>query len=85
MRLLQNNVEIIEGRARIVNNQLVQVNENGKRVEIECDNILLSVGLRPIYLDVANSKELCITSDDLFFFKRTTKKIVGDRRGVYWD
>ena len=41
---------------------------------ITAEHILIAVGGRPQYLDIPNCKELCITSDDLFWVKKPPGK-----------
>eukprot|EP00768_Dysnectes_brevis_P007544 gnl/Dysnectes_brevis/640_a707_4261.p1 GENE.gnl/Dysnectes_brevis/640_a707_4261~~gnl/Dysnectes_brevis/640_a707_4261.p1 ORF type:complete len:503 (-),score=101.44 gnl/Dysnectes_brevis/640_a707_4261:265-1752(-) len=42
------------------------VDETGERHTVTATHIIVSVGLRPRYLDVPGSKQFCVTSDDLF-------------------
>ena len=48
--------------------------KKGKTETITADKILISIGLRPTYLDVPGAKELCITSDDIFKLKKAPGK-----------
>lgn len=50
------------------------VDMSGNKSTVTADKILLAMGNRPKYLDVKGMKELCITSDDLFWQKKAPGK-----------
>lgn len=50
------------------------VNRKGKETIVRADKIVISVGGKPIYLNIPNIKEIAITSDDIFWRKRAPGK-----------
>lgn len=46
------------------------LDRDNKETLVTAENICIAVGGRPQYLDVANCRELCITSDDLFWVQK---------------
>ena len=50
------------------------VDITGKKTTVTAEKVLLAMGNRPKYLDVKGMKELCITSDDLFWQKKAPGK-----------
>lgn len=58
----------------IDNHTIKLVDKKGRESQITADNVLIATGGRPTYLDVPGLKELCITSDDLFWQKKAPGK-----------
>ena len=50
------------------------VNSEGKEELVRAKNIVLAMGNRPRYLNIPGMKELCISSDDLFWQKKAPGK-----------
>ena len=49
-------------------------NKRGKISEVTADKIIIATGGRPTYLNIPNAKELTITSDDIFWQKKSPGK-----------
>lgn len=74
-QLSKANIDYINALASFKDpNTLLLKNSQGEIKEITAKNILISVGGRPNYLDVEGCKELCITSDDIFYLKNDPGK-----------
>ena len=52
-------------------NTLVLRNKKGKETEVTADKIIIATGGRPTYLTLPNAQELTITSDDIFWRKKS--------------
>ena len=50
------------------------VNKDNEPTFVTAEHILIAVGGRPQYLNIPNCRELCITSDDLFWLKKPPGK-----------
>ncbi len=50
------------------------VDKEGKVTYVTAEKILVSVGGRPNYLNLENARELCISSDDIFWMKNDPGK-----------
>jgi len=65
--LRTNKVEYINSKAVFIDNHTVELtNKRGEKSTKTADKFIIATGGRPKYLDIANDRELCITSDDLF-------------------
>ena len=53
---------------------LVLRNKKGKLTEVTADKIIIATGGRPTYLTIPNAQELTITSDDIFWQKKSPGK-----------
>ena len=51
-------------------NEIELKNSKGETEVVTAKNILISVGGRPKYLDIEGCKELCQSSDDIFWAKK---------------
>ena len=79
-QLRKNKVTYYNKYARFIDTHTIELTDKkGQKETITADKILVSIGLRPTYLDVPGAKEFCITSDDLFKLKKAPGKtlIVG--------
>jgi thioredoxin reductase (NADPH) len=57
--------------------------KNGATETVTAANILIACGGRPAYGDYPGAKECCISSDDIFWQKKTARKDSGCRRVVH--
>lgn len=74
-QLSKQNIDYINALASFKDpNTIVLKNSNGEIKEITAKNVLIAVGGRPNYLEVEGCKELCITSDDIFYLKKDPGK-----------
>lgn len=70
--LVKTGVELIHGWATLKDPNTIHITYPDSRVEeVTAEKILIAVGERPKYLDIPGCKEHCITSDDLFWTKKT--------------
>lgn len=73
--LLKKEIDFFNAYATLKNEHIIMLkNENGEISEVTADKILIAVGGRPNYLNVEGSRELCITSDDIFWQKEAPGK-----------
>lgn len=74
--LLNNsNVEYFNCEARLKDQHTVQLTDHeGNSQDITSKYIIVAGGSRPIHLPIPNAKELCITSDDLFWLQEDPGK-----------
>ena len=74
-QLRKNKVTYHNKFAKFVDTHTIELTDKkGKTEKVTADKILVSIGLRPTYLDIPGSKELCITSDDLFKLQKAPGK-----------
>ena len=74
-QLRKNKVTYYNKFAKFIDIHTIElIDKKGKTETITADKILVSIGLRPTYLDIPGAKELCITSDDLFKLKKAPGK-----------
>ncbi|XKL63005.1 hypothetical protein PGB90_005369 [Kerria lacca] len=75
--LRTNNVKYENAQARFENEHtIIGRTKEGSEFKIRGDNIVIAVGLRPIYPDFPGALEFCITSDDIFSLKEAPGKTV---------
>lgn len=71
------NVKYENAQARFENEHtIIGRTKEGSEFKIRGDNIVIAVGLRPIYPDFPGALEFCITSDDIFSLKEAPGKTV---------
>ena len=65
------NVKYFNAYGTLVDKNTIKlVDKKGEEKKITAKNILIAVGGRPNYLNLPNAKELCYTSDDIFWSKK---------------
>ena len=68
--LKNNNVEYFNCEASLKDKHTICLTDaHGNQKEVTARYIIISGGGRPSYLDLPNAKELCITSDDVFWME----------------
>jgi pyruvate/2-oxoglutarate dehydrogenase complex dihydrolipoamide dehydrogenase (E3) component len=73
--LREKNVVYYNKYAKLLDAHTIELTDaKGQKETVTADKILITVGGRPNYLDVEGSKELCITSDDIFSLKNAPGK-----------
>lgn len=55
-------------------NTILLKNDNGEEKTVTAEHVLIAVGGRPNYLECDGARELCITSDDIFWMKKPPGK-----------
>lgn len=73
--LEKDGVDYINKLGKIIDPHTIQLTDSeGQVTETTAENIVISVGGRPIMPDLPGAKENCITSDDLFWLKESPGK-----------
>ncbi|BFI73077.1 dihydrolipoyl dehydrogenase [Nanoarchaeota archaeon] len=73
----EENLELIKGKAKLLDNKTVEVYTEDKKVEIKGKYIIIATGSEPVKIDFPGS-EYTITSDDLYGYKTKLRKLPND-------
>jgi len=75
VQLAGKSIQYINGYGKFLDkNKVTVTNRRGKTTVIESENIVVAVGLRPKFPNVPGAKELCMSSDDIFWKKESPGK-----------
>ena len=72
------NIEFIKGVAKMIDNRTVEIEtEEGKKIEVKGRYVIVATGSEPVKPKIPGS-EFAITSDDLYGYKTSLRKLPND-------